>query len=586
MARQHIDDALDYRRKDRMKKTKVILQIIILIIIGYLLFQALFHPNKYKEPNKNNWHNENGFIALSYFGVDRTGSPKLIAKKQLEKQLEALHDQGYQTISQSDILDFYHKGKPLPAKALFLSFEDGRNDSSLYAYPLLEKFNYKATFLSYANKMGVKDNKFVQAKEMLRMKKTGYWELGTNGYRLSYINVFDKDGYFLGEKTEEEISNKTKIGHYNHYLMDFIRDENMIPTENRKEMEHRIRKDYSAMRNVYKDSLGSVPGLYMIMHANALNNGMNRLVEDVNNEEIKSTFNMNFNREGNMLNDRKGVLYDLTRVQPQPYWYTNHLLMKIKKDTKQRVQFINGDPNKAKKWDELKGAAEFENSKIALTSTPGSEGLLLLKKKEDLKNFQLNVDLIGNVVGKQSIYMRYDRKKNSFLRVTLNNNVIEIDQKMQGKKVERLYTNKLPVIKWEDKDLALEKATTYTREQSVAGVRREEEDYPLNIQKKRNLKIDIENQKVTIKVDGDTLSKTVKLDSSLSKGGVALGSEAHEKSEEDNIYDGVFDNLIIQAHKNGNEYEVFNSKPSGVEKFISKITEWYNRSIDWAIDTF
>ncbi|MGV2794892.1 polysaccharide deacetylase family protein, partial [Clostridium perfringens] len=138
-----------------------------LVLLGGVLFHAVFDVESYREPDKTTWKQQNGFIALSYFGVGRSGTSKLVAKSDLDEQLKVLHDLGYQTVSQQDIIDFYSKGKPLPDKALYLSFEDGRNDSSLFARPLLEKYNFKATFFSYADKLGDnKERKFVQPKEM------------------------------------------------------------------------------------------------------------------------------------------------------------------------------------------------------------------------------------------------------------------------------------------------------------------------------------------------------------------------------------------------------------------------------------
>ncbi|MDU2238981.1 MAG: polysaccharide deacetylase family protein [Paenibacillus sp.] len=270
MAQKKRNTVLNVRRKNRRKRIRVFLQAAILLILGTLLYHAVFDVKTYEAPDKSAWNQKRGFIALSYFGVGRNGTAKLVAKSQLDEQLKALHDQGYRTISQQDILDFYAKGAPLPDKALFLAFEDGRNDSGLFAEPLLEKYNFKATFLSYADKMGNSERKFVQPKDMLDMAKTGFWELGTNGYRLSYINIFDKDGRFIGMKDEKELTDKAKVAYYNHYLMDFIRDENMIPVENRAQMEARIDSDYKAMKDAYTNSLGYVPSIYMIMHANAL----------------------------------------------------------------------------------------------------------------------------------------------------------------------------------------------------------------------------------------------------------------------------------------------------------------------------
>ena len=168
---------LNYRKKNRIKAARTVMQVIILLAFSVLLIKALFGIKSYEQPDKTQWTNKNGFIALSYFGVGRSGTSKLIAKNELDKQLGTLYKLGYKTISQQDVLDFYNEGKPLPEKALFLTFEDGRNDSSLFAQPILEKYNYKATMLSYADRFEEKDFKFLQPKDLLKLKKSGF--LGT-----------------------------------------------------------------------------------------------------------------------------------------------------------------------------------------------------------------------------------------------------------------------------------------------------------------------------------------------------------------------------------------------------------------------
>lgn len=88
---------------------------------------------------------------------------------------------------------------------------------------------------------------------------------------------------------------------------------------------------------------------------------------------------MNFNREGCSFNQRNSSLYDLTRMQPQPYWPVNHLLMRIKYDTKQQdITFKRGD-TRIEDWEILKGAGEYKKESIILTSLPEKEGLMRLK---------------------------------------------------------------------------------------------------------------------------------------------------------------------------------------------------------------
>ncbi|RUS49089.1 polysaccharide deacetylase family protein [Cohnella sp. AR92] len=580
--------ALDYKKKNRRKRVRTVAQAAILVAVGYLVYDSLGYGDKFNEPDRAKWTSDKGFIAVSYFGVSRSGTPKLIAKSQLEEQLKALKAQGYVTISQQDVIDYYKSGKKLPDKALFLSFEDGRNDSAIFAEPYLQRYNYKATFLSYADKMGNGERKFLQPKDMKKMTRTGYWELGSNGYRLSYINVVDSEGNFIGNKAENELRNKKKIDYYNHYLVDFIRDSDMIPTENRQEMEARIAYDYDQMNKIYTDKLGFVPGVYMIMHANALNEGMNPLVSAANERNIEKIFQMDFDREGDALNTKAGSLYDLTRVQPQAYWYTNHLLMRIRDDTGEPMKFVTGEKDRANDWTLVNGAAEFRGNRIALTSEAGGTGLLTLKGGESYKDIRLDASLEGNVVGKQALYVRYDSESGSYVRLTLDNNRLILEQKKPGGTTERLFSEELDPVEWEDLDLALNKATTYSKERISSVDLTEETQYPINVKKTRRVSVSIQGSKLSVRVNGRAIIEDESIDSSIARGTVAMESEYHKQGDNDDIYDGVFDDVRVKAlPENGEEGDVlYENRLNGTEKALAGAKSAWNSTVDWFIKTF
>lgn len=579
---------LHYRKKNRNKAIKTAVQFAVLAVLGVILYLQMFAIHHYKEPDKSTWSNKQGFIALSYFGVARNGTPKLVEKGQLDEQLKTLRDHGYTTISQQDILDFLTEGNALPDRALFLSFEDGRNDSSLFAQPLLQRYNFKATFLSYANKMGKSERKFVQPKDMLRMRDTGYWELGSNGYRLAYINLFFKDGRYIGIKDESELANVQNLKYYNHYLMDFERDENMIPLEDRTQMEARINADYALMAQTYGQTLGFVPSAYMIMHANALNSGMNQLVSDVNTENIKHIFKLHFNREGNAFNGSGEDLYNMTRAQVAPYWHTNHLLMKIHKDTGQQMDFVDGDREASARWKTISGAAQFADNEIVLTSPPGKGGLMVLNENGAHSNVSVKAKLLGNVVGRQSVYIRYDEEKDSFLRVALENNQVYLEQKKPGQEVEQLASFALNEVGWKPEDLAYSKATVYTREQIAASDPSEEEPYPINIKGNRELEISLAGNTLHVEIDKTALIDAITIDQAPERGGIALESASSKSNKKDDIYDGVFQDVQISAWEDNREQAVmvFSNKPGGFRKASRAIEQAVDQAINWAIDTF
>jgi hypothetical protein len=230
----------------------------------------------------------------------------------------------------------------MPERALFLLFEDGRRDTAVFSQPILEKYNYLASANTYADKFEEKDGKFLSAKDLKTMLRSTFWELGTNGYRLSYINVFDRyDNYYGHLNSTEFISiNQYLKRDYNHYLMDFKRNEDRIREESIDEMKERIQTDYELMQQSYVENIGYLPQLYTLMHSNTGAFGTDPLVSNENRTYITSMFSMNFNREGSCMNSLASSVYDLTRMQPQAYWYPNHLLMRIKDDMQQDMTFV------------------------------------------------------------------------------------------------------------------------------------------------------------------------------------------------------------------------------------------------------
>ena len=124
---------------------------------------------------------DRGFVALSYFGVDRTGTHDLIGSELLDEHLTALQKNGFVTITGKDIENYYKNGQNLPEHALFLNFEDGRRDTVVFAEKLLEKHNYHGTVSTYADNLKGDDSKFLRPRELKDLTKHGYWELGSNG---------------------------------------------------------------------------------------------------------------------------------------------------------------------------------------------------------------------------------------------------------------------------------------------------------------------------------------------------------------------------------------------------------------------
>lgn len=613
-------------KKDKIKILRAVLEGAVLLLALIAIIRALGTNNVYKHYDANDSSivsgKDEGFIVVSYFGVDRQGTDTLISTKQLDEHLKALHDLGYVTISQEDIINYYENGTPLPDKALFLMFEDGRRDTALFAGKIIEKYNYKATILSYADKFAEKDPKFLSADDLKELEDSGYWELGTNGYRLSYINAYDRYDRFLGQMTSDEFVN---VNHYlgrdyNHYLMDYIRDEDRIPTESKKAMAARITQDYRYMEDIYSEEFGSVPALYCLMHSNTGMYGNNVSVSKVNAENIEDLFDMNFNRDGYSLNTKDSSIYDLTRIQPQSYWNTNHMLMRVWDDLpqeqKNKIVFVTGDDKRSEKnaegWTLKKGAAEYKKDSIVLTSMPKGEGVLSFD--DSAKNVELSVDLQGNKIGTQIIYLRSDEDNTKYVSVALQNNHIVVSEKNGGSKsdlfemdLHDLVDDKDRISVEEDKrdslvaefnmrgrfadsaadSLVFYNAAREAKKTETRSVAEGAEEYVPEIQINElgdtNIRISLVDNIINVYVNDEDVAGDIEV-SVNDAGGVSLGSGwggygYSQRNVADDVYDGVFKNLVI-TDENGTVYD---NALHGIDKILDVIQNVWNRVLNWFI---
>ncbi|MDD3920254.1 MAG: glycoside hydrolase [Eubacteriales bacterium] len=429
--------------KDVKKALRSINQSLTLILLLIILFRAVFSLTVYKPYDSAAvTGTDNGLICLSYSGVDTVGTQTLISDDRLAAHLQALKDSGYVTVSQQDVLDYIKTGKLLPERALYLMFSDGRRDTAVFAQKIMEEKNMLATMFTYADKCETRDNKFLMAKEIKLLLDTTFWELGTNGYRLSYINCADRYGNFLGELDSNAfVHAKTYIDStYDHYLMDYIRDEYGIPQETFEQMQARLQGDYQAMERLYTDEVGVMPKVYAIMHANTGAYGTNTKASAVNEAEIKRLFAMNFNWVDQAKNTQDADLYDMTRMEPKAYWSSNHLLMRLWETTGLPMAFNKGLTDKAADWETLAGAAEFDEQEIVVTSLPNAYGAIKLTRRS-FGDMAMSVMLRGNQAGTQRILLRADNSRSAGAALEITDNVLYLYNLQDGRERPKLLLN-------------------------------------------------------------------------------------------------------------------------------------------------
>lgn len=142
-------------------------------------------------------------------------------------------------------------------------------------------------------------------------------------------------------------------------------------------------------------------------------------------------------------------------------------------------------------------------------------------------------------------------------------------------------------MKWGEEDLRFDKASVYTKEQTLSGDRDDDEEYPINILCNRKLEMTALGDKLKVSIDGQVILDNQTVDSAIRGGGVALGSMYHEQNKKDDIYDGIFENVTVTAmDADGGKDVRYTNKPSGLEGVVWRVRRTFDTAVNWAVETF
>ena len=184
--------------------------------IPVLMYHHLVPDDVYEEMN----FQENGAVVkLSDFS----------------SQMNWLHDNGYNTIFISELVDLVKSEEELPPKTVVITFDDGYESNYVYAYPILRSLGMKANLAPVIKETQKREESgepfddkkqpHVTFKEMKAMEDSGVFEIGSHSYNgHGQINVDMKgktDAFFVNRKVN------TKSGHKEtreEYLMRINRD--------------------------------------------------------------------------------------------------------------------------------------------------------------------------------------------------------------------------------------------------------------------------------------------------------------------------------------------------------------------------
>lgn len=104
---------------------------------------------------------------LTYHRVGPRVNRMIVTPDAFEQQLEYLKRNDYRVIRLADLPDFLEGRRQLPKRAVAITFDDGHVSSYQYAFPLLKKYGFPATYYLYTDFLGARDAlTWAQIREM------------------------------------------------------------------------------------------------------------------------------------------------------------------------------------------------------------------------------------------------------------------------------------------------------------------------------------------------------------------------------------------------------------------------------------
>ena len=200
----------------------------------------------------------NSYKVLCYHNVmdDPMDHPEkyTISTEALAQQFSWLQEQGYTVISVDDLIASKTTGKPLPDKAVMLTFDDGYRSFYTHIFPLLKAFNYPAVFGLVGSWLELKPGEkaqypgqnytretFLSADEIKEISASGLVEFASHSFDLHHGITANPQGNTLPAAVSRAY------------------DANTNSYESDDEFVARIRSDLSKNSNVIEQLTGKRP---------------------------------------------------------------------------------------------------------------------------------------------------------------------------------------------------------------------------------------------------------------------------------------------------------------------------------------
>lgn len=176
-----------------MKKKLYLILIITVALLGYLFINNKINKVQTAKPIP--------ILMYHHFedDIEKTNDMTILTEE-FEKQIKYLSENGYTSITSKDLLEYKKGKKEIPKKSIFITADDGYLSNYEKMYPILKKYNMKATIFIIGERI---DNAHKPSKAIPKLNWDNIKEMYESGlvdFQCHTYNSHDKVNTMNGLK--------------------------------------------------------------------------------------------------------------------------------------------------------------------------------------------------------------------------------------------------------------------------------------------------------------------------------------------------------------------------------------------------
>ncbi len=361
-------------------------------------------------PQDRGVHDQYAFVALAYEGVST--SPREVSPERFRQHLETLRAAGYNPITLEEVHALYAEGKPLPRKAILLTFDHSRKSSYFDVRSVLARAGWPAVMFLWTKPIEDEDPAALRWPYIRTMLRSGNWEAGAQSHHGFEQVVADSEGQLQNFMTAPR------------WLTEEMR------FEEPQAFRERLRADHIFTRDLITQRAGQAPRAFAFPYGDyGQYDERAVLSRRINMELVGEFYDLGFIHGFTALNTRHSDPRRLSRLLVQSHWTGDELLERLDNAWPRQQGFQAAEArDNPHLWLQDWGVFEQDARLIQLRATPETTGAKVWINGSDLfqdfrSRFRLQLEqgqvgfyLRAAPDGERHVYLGIDHRGNVWLR--------------------------------------------------------------------------------------------------------------------------------------------------------------------------